>query len=99
MILFTRLLQDTLPKINLKTLDYEAEPGVWKNVFTVKVQPAFTQELDNVAMDWDILSTSPGKIEIQINFEKPLYISFEKEPDILVINFVDENLFITENGI
>ena len=50
-------------------------------------------------MDWEIVNISSGKIEIQLYFEKPLYISFEKEPDLLVIKFVDENLFITENGI
>ena len=38
-------------------------------------------------------------MEIQIIFENPLYISYEKEPDVLVINFADENLFITPNGI
>ena len=28
-----------------------------------------------------------------------MYISFEKEPDILVLRFADENLFVTDKGI
>ena len=32
-------------------------------------------------------------------FEKPLYISYEDDPDLLVIKFADEELFVTENGI
>ena len=58
-----------------------------------------TQEPENVAMDWTIENYSASKIELQLVYEKPLYISFEDEPDILVINFADEELFITENGI
>lgn len=57
------------------------------------------QDPENVAMDWYIDSYSASKIELQLKFEKPLYISIEKEPDILKINFADADLFITENGI
>ena len=28
-----------------------------------------------------------------------MYISFEEEPDIIVINFADEDFFITDDGI
>lgn len=38
-------------------------------------------------------------MEIQLIFENPLFISFEKEADVLVINFADEDLFITPDGI
>ena len=34
-IIFTRQLQVASPQIDLKTLEYEFEPDVWKPVFTV----------------------------------------------------------------
>ena len=34
-----------------------------------------------------------------MEFVDPLYISFEQEPDLLVITFADEDLFITDKGI
>ena len=87
------------PLVNLKLLEYEAEPGVWKPVFTVSIFPAFTQEPENVAMEWELVNYSPSEIELQLVFEKPLYISFEKEPDILTVEFADKDLFITNEGI
>ena len=38
-------------------------------------------------------------IELELKFEQPLSISFEEEPDMLEINFADEDLFITDKGI
>ena len=35
---------------------------------------------------------------IQLYFENAIYVSFE-EPDILVIEFADPDIFISENGI
>ena len=87
------------PLVNLKLLEYEAEPGVWKPVFTVSILPASTQEIENVAMEWEIVNFSPSKIELQLVFEEPLYISFEKEPDTLSVEFADKDLFITNEGI
>lgn len=98
-ILFTRAIKDIPPEINLKTLEYEAEPDLWKPVLTVTVEPSLMQEPENVAMNWSIQNWSPSKIELQLEFERPLYVSFEKEPDFLVVNFADPDLFITENGI
>lgn len=63
------------------------------------IEPALTQDAENVAIDWQIVKYSGSMIEIELNFLTPLYISFEKEPDILVVDFADEDLFITEQGI
>ena len=41
-IIFTRALQEISNEIDLKNLKYEAEPGVWKPVLTVELQPAET---------------------------------------------------------
>ena len=38
-------------------------------------------------------------MEIKIEFENPLFISFELEADSLEITFEDENLFISSEGI
>ena len=54
-IVFTRALQEIPSDIDLKSLKYEAEPGVWKPVFTAEIQPAEAQEPENVALDWSIV--------------------------------------------
>ena len=52
-----------------------------------------------MAINWKIVGYSAGRIEIDLGFLKPLYISFEKEPDTLIVEFADEDLFITDKGI
>ena len=49
---------------DLKTLLYEAEPRVWRPVFTVEIEPAEMQEPEEVAMDWVILEQSQHRIEL-----------------------------------
>ena len=46
-----------------------------------------------------MISQSSSEIELQLTFEQPLYVSFEKEPDKLVIDFFYEEVFISANGI
>ncbi len=50
-------------------------------------------------MAWSVIKYEPNSLDIQLDFNDPLYISFEKEPDFLVVKFDDERFFITENGI
>ena len=50
-------------------------------------------------MDWSVVSQSSSEIELQLAFEQPLYVSFEKEPDKLVIDFFYEEVFVSANGI
>ena len=98
-ILFTEALQEIFAKLDLRTekykLDlrtekYEAEPDVWKQALSVEIEPSVSQDPERVAFDWAVLSQSTNKIEIQLSFEEPLQISSYKEPDVLVIKFVDE---------
>ena len=49
-------------------------------------------------MSWKISEFSPTKMAIQLLFETALFVSFEA-PDILVIEFADPDLFVTERGI
>ena len=50
-------------------------------------------------MDWSVVSQSSSEIELQLAFEQPLYVSFEKEPDKLVIDLFYEEVFISVDGI
>ena len=86
-------------EIDLKYLEYEAEPSVWEPVLLVYVEPAETQDVNRVALTWTVVEYGPSYIHLQLVFEQPLYISFELEADVLVVNFQDQDLFITENGI
>ena len=70
-------------------------PYDWEPVMRVEVDPALTQDPTKVTMSWNVTSLGPSEIQLKLYFKDPLYISFEQEPDTLVINFDDENLFIS----
>ena len=38
-------------------------------------------------------------LELQIDFEKPLYVSMEAEPNYLQVTVRDGSLFISEDGL
>ena len=59
-IIFTRALQEIPSDIDLKSLEYEVEPGVLKPAFKVEIVPAEAQEPENVAMEWSIVHYSAG---------------------------------------
>ena len=50
-------------------------------------------------MSWSVVKFDANHLDIQLFFEEPLYISFESEADTVVVNFADEELFISEDGI
>ena len=49
-------------------------------------------------MSWEVIQFTSNKMIIQLLFETALYVSFE-EPDTVVIEFADPDLFISEQGI
>lgn len=50
-------------------------------------------------MTWTIVKFDANQLDIKLEFKEPLYISFESEADTLVVDFADEKLFISEDGI
>ena len=40
---------------------------------------------NNINYSWDIVSMDKRKLELQIDFESPLYISTEDEPEYLEV--------------
>jgi len=91
-------MEKIAPEIDLRTLEYKVEPDVWAPVLTVEVLPSEEQDPDRIGLEWSVLSVSPGRLVIQLKFEYPLHISFEK-PDLLLVKFADEDLFISSEGI
>ena len=96
---FSEALDEFFTEVDLKNMKFEAEPGEWCPVLTVEIEPAQMQDPQNVAMEWSVISQSSSEIELQLAFEQPLYVSFEKEPDKLAIYFFYEDVFISANGI
>lgn len=60
--------------------------------------PSELQDPEKVTLSWNITSRTAQSIFIQLDFDEPLFISFE-EADVLEINFGDPDLFISTNGI
>ena len=83
-----------------KSLMYEESPDVWLHVLKVEVEPSILQDPTMVGMtSWQVINYKSTEIGIQMIFENPLYISYEVEPDTLVITFADPDLFISTDGI
>ena len=49
-------------------------------------------------MSWKIIEFTRSKMVLKLLFETALYVSYE-EPDTLVVEFADPDIFISENGI
>ena len=65
-------------EIDIKELEYEVEPDVWKPVFTVDVEPSIDQDPSKVGIQsWEMIKFDSQYMEIQLTFENPLQISFE----------------------
>ena len=65
----------------------------------VEIDPALMQDPTKVALSWNVTYLGPSEMQLQLKFDNPLYISVEIEPDTLVINFDDEALFVSKQGI
>ena len=54
---------------------------------------------NNIKFSWDVVTMEKRKLELQVNFEKPLYISMEEDPEYLEVKMLDVNMFISEEGL
>ena len=57
-VAFTKQMIKIPGNIDLKTLEYQVEPGIWRPVLTLEILPAKTQNPDLVGMDYEIVSIS-----------------------------------------
>ena len=53
----------------------------------------------NIGVAWQVVAMNSRSLELQLNFEKPLYISTEREPEILEVKFLDRQLFLSTDGL
>ena len=49
-----------------------------------------------ITYTWDVVSMDKRSLELQFNFNDPLYISTEDEPEVLQIQILDVNYFISD---
>ena len=54
---------------------------------------------NNIKYSWDVVSMDKRKLELQLIFESPLYISTENEPEYLEVQMLNVNTFISEEGL
>ena len=98
--MFTSPLQ-VLPKgldvSNLKDLKYQVEPNIWEPTLSVSIEPDPSAESNTVGFNWEVTELTQTKMMIQLTFDDPLLISYEKA-DILLINCADPKIFISKEG-
>ena len=86
-------------QLDLKKLLYKLSRFEWAPVFTVSVIPSQLQDPERVTFDWKIVSYTTSSMVLELDFHTPLYISFEDEPDVLELNFGDQEIFTSAEGI
>ena len=56
-------------------------------------------EPQNINLTWQVVSMKSRSLEIQLNFEKPLYISSQSEPEVLEVKIKDSLQFFSTEGL
>ena len=91
--------QISLSDIDLSTFLYEVTPGVWEPSMTLDIEGSEEQEPEKVRLEsWNVTAITSSEMDIKMVFESPLYISYS-EPDSVVVNFSDKNLFRSDEGV
>ena len=62
----------------------------------VEVVPADGQEIEQLEFRWNVTNFSDQYIEFQLNFTDALYVSRQKEADLLSIKFNDPDIFVSQ---
>ena len=89
----------SLTDIDLSTFVYEVSPGVWVPSLTLNIESSEEQEPEKVRLEsWNVTAISSTEMDIKMVFESPLDISYS-EPDSVVVNFSDKNLFKSDKGV
>ena len=85
-----------LSQIDLSALEHEVEPGVYEPVLRIEIDPSDEQVLEKVRLaSWNVTSITAFSMKIQMVYENPLYISYNKA-DAVVLTFADPDLFISQ---
>ena len=54
----------------------------------------------NLTFDWTVVGFDDGKtLELQLNFDHPIFVSANNPSDTLQINYWDRNLFMAIDGV
>ena len=64
MIEFTRPILKIDDRIDLSTLEYEAEPDVWLPSLTIEIEPYKLHDPDDLKMTWSVVSVSQNSIDV-----------------------------------
>ena len=65
-------------------------------IMAAKVIIGEESDPNNLNYSWDIVSMDKRKLELQIDFESPLYISTEDEPEYLEVQMLNVYQFVSE---
>ena len=85
-----------LAQIDLSALEHEVEPGVYEPVLKIEIEPSEEQQTENVRLtSWNVTQITAFTMKIQMVFESPLYISYNKA-DAVAVTFADPSLFISQ---
>ena len=56
-------------------------------------------DIEKIGYTWDVVSMGTRSMELQLNFENPLYISVNSDSEKLVVVFNDGTALLSEDGL
>lgn len=87
------------PDTDFNTLQYESMWGKLDSAFKVSMKASnLNENPEKLEMRWNVTEITTRSMSIKIDFNDPLYVSLD-DADIVLITFLDADLFITETGI
>ena len=73
--------------------------NIINDILDTKVVVSDDSDPKNLKFTWDVVAMYKRKLELQLNFEKPLYVSTAEEPEYLEVRLLDTYMFISEEGL
>ena len=77
----------------------QLKDGSGINVFSLDVQLGAYSLPEDLGYSWSIQSYVGRELVLVIDFEKPLYVSTEEDPEYLEIVIRDGSLFLSQEGL
>jgi len=68
--------------------------GFDDEVLLISIKPGFESKNENLGFTWELVSYTEEGLDVQINFEKAVYVSSNADKDILNAMLMDPNWFV-----
>lgn len=66
------------------------------DLLELSIVPSDYNELENLRFSWRLVTFEPDYLEIQLDFEQPIFVASTPEPDLIQVDFLVPSLFVDQ---